>query len=195
MNKSESKYFNTAKLMDQAFLSILEKKAYDYITVKEVCIKAGVNRSTFYLHYESMDDLLCESIEYITKSLFDEYEEGLLNLKNIQSYSLDDLFFITPRFLCPYLEFIKKNQKVFLVAFSSMVLYKITHHFEKLYQEVFEPILNCFNISEDKKKYMLSFFVYGLHAIVIKWVQNDCVESAQEIANIMISCVNAPTFK
>ena len=65
MNKNESKYFNTARLMDEAFLQLLAKKDYEYITVKEICLKAGVNRSTFYLHYENMDDLLKESVFYI----------------------------------------------------------------------------------------------------------------------------------
>lgn len=45
MNKNESKYFNTAVKMDKAFLALLEKKDFAYITVKEICEKAGVNRS------------------------------------------------------------------------------------------------------------------------------------------------------
>ena len=51
MNKSESKYFNTATKMDLALISLLKKKSFDYITVSEICETAGVNRSTFYLHY------------------------------------------------------------------------------------------------------------------------------------------------
>lgn len=62
MNKNESKYFNTAVKMDAALMSLLEKKDFEYITVKEVCAEAGVNRSTFYLHYENTRDLLEESI-------------------------------------------------------------------------------------------------------------------------------------
>ena len=65
MNKSESKYYNTTRVMNEALLILLENKEYDYISIKEVCLKAGVNRSTFYLHYESMDDLLKESVEKI----------------------------------------------------------------------------------------------------------------------------------
>lgn len=42
MNKSESKYFNTAVKMDKAFLELLEKKDFEFITVKEICVKAGV---------------------------------------------------------------------------------------------------------------------------------------------------------
>ena len=42
MNKSESKYFNTALLMNEALLLLLEKKDYEFITVTEICKKAGV---------------------------------------------------------------------------------------------------------------------------------------------------------
>lgn len=63
LNKSESKYFATADRMDEALLKLLERKDLAYITVKEVCEVAGVNRSTFYLHYESMTDLLSESAD------------------------------------------------------------------------------------------------------------------------------------
>ena len=51
MNKNESKYFNTAILFDEALIYLLENKDIEYITIKEICNKAGVNRSTFYLHY------------------------------------------------------------------------------------------------------------------------------------------------
>ena len=61
MNKNESKYFNTAIRMDEALIALLEKKDFEYISIKEICQKAGVNRSTFYLHYENTADLLKET--------------------------------------------------------------------------------------------------------------------------------------
>lgn len=51
--------------MDKAFLELLSQKDFVFITVKEICEKAGVNRSTFYLHYETVADLLSESADYI----------------------------------------------------------------------------------------------------------------------------------
>ena len=64
LNKAESKYFSTAVKMNEALIECLEKKDFEYITVKEICEKAGVNRSTFYLHYETITDLLKECVEY-----------------------------------------------------------------------------------------------------------------------------------
>ena len=58
MNKNESKYFNTAIKMDEALITLLEKKDFAYVTIKEICKVAEVNRSTFYLHYENTSELL-----------------------------------------------------------------------------------------------------------------------------------------
>ena len=78
MNKSESKYYNTALLMNQAFIELLNKKEFEFITVKDICKKAGVNRSTFYLHYESINDLLEECLDNINKK-FIKYYRYILN--------------------------------------------------------------------------------------------------------------------
>lgn len=114
MNKSESKYFNTAAKMDVAFLKLLEKKEIEYITVKEICEKAGVNRSTFYLHYETVSDIISECVEYITRQFFESNKtEHSEFLKKIQNCSTEELYLITPEYLIPYLSNIKQNQRLF----------------------------------------------------------------------------------
>ena len=50
--------------MDEAFLTLLAKKDFEYITVKEICEVAEVNRSTLYLHYETMSDFHYISVSY-----------------------------------------------------------------------------------------------------------------------------------
>ena len=77
MNKSESKYFNTALLMDEALLQLLEKKDFAFISVKEICQKAGVNRSTFYLHYENTNELLEETIERLNERFVSSFPKDL----------------------------------------------------------------------------------------------------------------------
>ena len=76
MNKNESKYFNTAILFDEALIYLLENKDIEYITIKEICNKAGVNRSTFYLHYENINDLVEETMNYINKKFMNYFNEN-----------------------------------------------------------------------------------------------------------------------
>lgn len=71
---------------------MLSKKDFAYITVKEICDKAGVNRSTFYLHYETVSDLISESIEYMNGQFLDYIEpdsqEIVKRLKDFKSFRL-----------------------------------------------------------------------------------------------------------
>lgn len=184
MNKSESKYYNTACLMDEALLQLLEKKDYDYITVKEICEKAGVNRSTFYLHYETVNDLLKESLSYIFSKFTDKYDSDLQF--KIQGGSLGDLFLITPEYIIPYLEFLMEYKQLFITAVEKPSVFGVGKYFDELYAEVFNPILGHFHIDERERKYILAFHISGMHAIIIEWIKGGCRESMQYIADLLI---------
>lgn len=72
----QSKYFETAARMDEAFLDLLAEKDLEFITVKEICRRAGVNRSTFYLHYETLGDLLDECCEWMVSRFMSYMSRG-----------------------------------------------------------------------------------------------------------------------
>lgn len=59
--------------MDEALITLLEKKDFDYNTIKEICQVAGVNRPIFYLHYENTSDLLRETTRYIMEKHLSYY--------------------------------------------------------------------------------------------------------------------------
>ena len=92
MNRSESRYFATAARMDEAFLTLLAKKDFEYITIKEICEVAGVNRSTFYLHYETMSDLLSESVGRMNKQFLASMEKDSVRLLSRISLWLIDKY-------------------------------------------------------------------------------------------------------
>lgn len=52
----------TQKSIRDAFLSLRKNKPIEKITVKELCENALINKTTFYLHYQSIYDL-SEAIE------------------------------------------------------------------------------------------------------------------------------------
>lgn len=190
MDKSQSKYFNTAVRMDKALISLLEKKDFDYITIKEICEKAEVNRSTFYLHYETTRDLLQECIEYINKKCFESFDSSLEDMASkIHTCPPRDLIFITPEFLHPYLQFIKDNKTLFKTAVKQSEVMNAPGTFENMYRLIFEPILERFNFSNDEKKYIMAFYINGLIAIVMEWLKNDCKDTIEELTNIMIKCI------
>ena len=190
LNKSESKYYNTACLMNEALILLLEKKEYSFITIKEICEKAGVNRSTFYLHYETIDDLLSETIEYVGKKIHKKFNNKVLDKQTIENSNLEDLFLVTPEYLLPYLEFLRENKAIYKIAYSQPNVLKEQYIVSHLFKNIFEPILDRFLVPRKEQKYMMSFYLNGMSAVMIEWIKNDCKVETQTILDILMKCLN-----
>ena len=189
MNKSQSKYFNTARLMDEALLYLLEKKDFEYITVKEICKKAGVNRSTFYLHYENLNDLLVEANEYLNKAFMDKYRENGIDGLNVETVSKEEAILVTPKYLVPYLEFIRDNKRFLKAVMKNEKLFEAGKTFEKMYKELFKPVLDKFDIEESEKRLVFDFYSGGILGIVKKWVEGDCKDEIERVVKVITDCV------
>ncbi len=195
MTKSESKYFNTAILMDKAFLELLEKKDFEYITVKEICERAGVNRSTFYLHYETIADLLNEAVEYMQRQFSSYFQnESKLDIAKIPTAKMEELYLITPQYLYPYLKFVKDNGRLFKTAIEKSNVLGSNNHFDLMFKAVFSPIMDRYNVSEKKKPYLLAFYIEGIIAIIKLWLKSECAEPIEFISDMIIKCINQKPY-
>lgn len=174
--------------MDTALLELLDKNDFEYITVKQICLKAGVNRSTFYLHYKSTADLLEEAIE----NLFNELKDYYSNTEaiDVNSKSLDDLLLFRQKFSVPYLQFIKDNKKAFRAALNNPALFKAEKMFGKMYEEVYRPTLDRYGICEKEKRYMIIYYLRGIHAVIEEWIKTECADDIDFVADVIVKCVN-----
>ncbi len=154
--------------MDEALLILLGKKDYEFITIKELCQKAGVNRSTFYLHYESMDDLLKETIEMVESKFSSKFDDVKDNVDTNNSILTNE------KYLLPYLTFIKENKKVYQLMHDKPSLFEINKKSSFLYKTIFSKALTNFGVKEEEKKYIFNFYLEGVLAIIKKWLEDDC---------------------
>ena len=190
MNKNESRYQSTAILFDEALINLLEKKEIDYITIKEICNKAGFNRSTFYLHYENISDLIVECMEYINTKFLSQFNKNTnVFINEIEDSKLEDLYLIKSEYLTPYLTFIKENKNIFKATLFNPDAMQANKRINSLEKHVIIPIMKRYDIPEEKIKYILSFHIHGIVAIVNEWIKSNCKDSIEEIQNIIIECV------
>lgn len=198
MNKFETKYFNTQALMNEALINLLETKEFEYITVKDICAKAGVNRSTFYLHYESLNDLLLESSTYISHKFYEyinQNNNNLINTNELDKYNLEDLYLLTDKYLVPYLSFIKENKTFYKVIIKNSYVLRLDETYNSMFKNIFTPILDRFQVDKDKREYLLSFFIHGIMAVISVWLSNDCNKSIDEVIEIINLCIKNYDFK
>ena len=189
MKKNDSKYFYTSQLMNQALLSLLEKKDIEFITITEITKKAGVNRSTFYLHYDTIYELLEETIENLNKQFITSFT--IQTPFKIQSK--EEAFLITDEILIPYLNFVKKNKRILKLIHQKPQLFQSKSAYKKMYDSVFYPAISYFMQDEKERIYTLEFFTGGVSSIIHKWLVLDCVTEIEELIEIIKKCIDYKT--
>lgn len=190
MNKSESKYFNTAIRFDKALLSLLDKKPFEYITISEICEKAEVNRSTFYLHYDNTSDLLKEAIAHVLDNFASYFPMDARSMTaQFATCDLEELRFVNEKYLHPYLSFIKENQRVFSAVLSQPMAFDTKAIFHRLFDNIFKPILDRYQYPQDEQNYVMMFYLHGMTAIISEWVKDGCRKSIEEISAIIHVCI------
>ncbi len=64
------------KMIRDAFTELLQTTAADKITVTDIAQKAGLNRGTFYAHYEDINALVQSIEDDITDNLYRLFDDG-----------------------------------------------------------------------------------------------------------------------
>lgn len=73
-NKTHLKIVRTKAALNESLNKLIEAKDLSDITVKELCETAGINRTTFYVHYDNLDDFIREIEEQIAYEMIDQLE-------------------------------------------------------------------------------------------------------------------------
>lgn len=60
MERENQRVVITRRMLKESMLKVLKDKELDSISVAELCREAGINRATFYRHYEIPRDVLTE---------------------------------------------------------------------------------------------------------------------------------------
>lgn len=164
----------------RAFFFILNaKKTMSKVTVREICEKAGVNRSTFYAHYQDVYDLL-EQVEKamsngLTKSFLSQLEAGGNIEKCFQS--LFSYIGEYRQFYAVYLNETNKTGVIGLIGLSKeLYASRIPNSFWK----------DMGFLSAEEMAYHEDFALAGLTSMVRRWLNTGCKETPEELCAIFL---------
>jgi len=172
MNKKEnvlSQY--TRKSIEQAVIRLLEYKGYNFLTIKEICEETGISRSTFYEHYQDIDDFMIK------------FENKLARKINEIFNSIDDF---DSQFI-KFFTFIRENKIIYKAFLLSNNTSFVAPYMLKKMQERFSQFAktNGFYYTDREISYHLYYFGGGLKAICGYYLQNDCEETPEQMAKIL----------
>ncbi|MFA6861849.1 MAG: TetR-like C-terminal domain-containing protein [Bacilli bacterium] len=188
MDKAEEKTNDAVTRMSSALMEILSYKSFLNINVKELCLVAKVNRTTFYAHYGNTFELLEDTKNRIIKKFLASY--GIRKFSDIQNNAgVEDL--ITEEFLLPYLSFIKENHHIYEVYVNNSLTFNTEEYFDQLVKNISKPMAAKKGlVDEVALSYVSRFYVDGINSIVRMWINRHFKESKEEICQIILSLRN-----
>ena len=162
--KNNKRRRESVEKIEKAFIELLQTREIKEISVSDICKITGLNRSTFYANFLDVYDLadkLRDKLENDFNQVFgNEQDDKEKNgaLKMFTHIKENQLFYKT------YfkLGYDKKHQ----------VLVYDTKRAEKDFDNM-------------HIKYHIEFFRSGLNAIIKMWLAGGCVESPEEMAQII----------
>lgn len=153
--------------IEKTFIELLQLKDVNEITVSDICKLSKLNRSTFYSNYLDIYDLVDKIKIRMMTDFFSVYKDETMNKKH--SYNFLKLF-----------KHIKDNQIFYKSYFKlnfNLSNEFIKHIDDKEYLKFFE--------SPKNKEYHIAFFEAGINAIIRKWLNNGCLETPEEMEEII----------
>lgn len=162
MKNTDTRVQYTKQKLRIAVLDILQEKSIDKITVKEICDKAGLNRGTFYLHYDSPASLLKEiENQFLEENgrIFDRFwREG--REQNI---------------IAALFSYIKENSDVFCVLMGPHGNpYFASDFFDGMHDLVLEQWhLEFPDYSRDDLDFIFEYVLIGSTRLILNWLHDS----------------------
>lgn len=165
----------TKRYIKEALTLLLRDKGFEDITISDITRKAGINRGTFYLHYQDKYDMMAFLKEEILEQLYrilikGNFETDFYHIMNQTfSYLKDDFEFIQAISKTSFVNFpktIKDFVANFLLEFpQSKVL--ITEHYGVPYE------------------YAIQVYLASIESLISYWVATGGKESPAEMTEII----------
>ncbi|MGM8212497.1 TetR-like C-terminal domain-containing protein [Virgibacillus sp. W0430] len=171
-------------VLKNSLLKLLKEKQLSAITVKEICMHADINRSTFYAHFSDHFDLL-EQIEeeliedmtmYLESYNFEQNDEALQMTEKLIEY------FASKQEECQTL--LNENSDS---SFETKVRKVARRYIMKNWMEGTD-------LDKETSKYISAFIVSGSIQLMKVWLNCGMDKSPREMAVIIIQLVNKGVF-
>ncbi|MGN0353656.1 MAG: TetR/AcrR family transcriptional regulator C-terminal domain-containing protein [Muricoprocola sp.] len=172
---------NTKKMIANSLKKIMCTKPLSKITVSEIIKDCGINRKTFYYHFEDIYALLKwmfeeEAIELVkTYDLFVDYKDAL---NFIMDYIEQNQHIIN----CAYDSIGRDEMKRFFYSDFIEIVQSIVERAEKMHQHTLKP---------EFKQFLCEFYTEALAGIFINWVKNREQCSREEVISYIFSILKS----
>lgn len=169
------------RVIRESLYELMKEKPLNKITVREICEKADVNRSTFYAYYTDIYDLHQRIIKQFFRfqhSVIKKANGVLEKKKDITDLQVDDFYEI----YYFYLETIKENKELYKFIFNQNSSQSVFVSFRKVFYHNLKQMLPEETPAKiaDAFKDSFTFVNGGTTALMTQWLSTDCTSASVE---------------
>lgn len=165
------------EMLTNALLKLMQEKPYQEINIKDISIKADLNRRTFYRNFTNKDEIIIYHGNKLVSQLG----------KNIQSKG--DYSF--PAICEAYFEFWLLNLDYLTLLKKNNMLYFLFEHFEH-YHEKLHIFLPDTHSHKEYEQYSTAFALGGFWSILVQWLNTGAKHSPKHMANLICNTIQNP---
>lgn len=173
--KTDRRIRKTKQSLLQALTKLMCKKKITSITVKELTDLADVNRSTFYLYYRDIFDM----VDKIRASLINDFSETYDKFSK-EATTYDDLL----SFFIYVFQFVEINAEIFKIFLCNDVDYTFIEKLKDAIRHCQIPLDTT--SSETEAHYCISFAISGCIGVIQQWLEDDMKTSYKDMAEIIV---------
>lgn len=163
----------TKRLLKDSLVELMKEKPVRNITIKEICERADVNRSTFYRHYDTQFDLYNDIFEDITGDV-------MTILSNTSQAEI-----MSPKLLTELLQYALDNRDLILILLSDNGCLNVGEAFSELIRSIFRRRRGEDAVPTELELYVTQFISAGMSSIIWLWLNTDDRQGAKEVATIV----------
>jgi len=176
--KVDRRVRRTKKLLLHGLTKLMMEKSINKISVTELTELADVNRSTFYLYYKDIYDM----VEQIETEIIDEFQIELKKLyltENVNDNLLAFFIFV--------FEFVRNNSDLCKILLGKDCDYSFLNKFTKIILDSQPPINHKMN--GIGSQYFMSFLISGCIGAIQQWIEEDMKVPPKDIAVFVIDLI------
>lgn len=177
--KNNKRFYETEIRMEAAMLELMKKTEFEKITVKKICEKANVNRSTFYAHFIDIYDMIDKMEMELSKELLNKYS----------TYSGKEVEIFSEESFIPFLSHIKEHRYFYKINLQTRKDFPLRRGFEQLWNVIKSICIENGITSDEEIMYYLVYFQAGFTMILKHWVDTDCKENEADLAKFIKGCI------
>lgn len=177
----EIKVAKTKKLIKETLLDLIEEKGFEAISVRDITLKAGLNRGTFYLHYRDKYDLMEKSQNEILEGLQDRLI--FIRPKEMNEFYSNDMVY--PPILNVY-HYLKENQRFIKILISTKgdpaFPKKMKEHIKETIYEKLVDLLEEEYMIDIPHEYTTAFISSAFFGLMEQWLEKEEPITPEEMA-------------